>query len=125
MRLSCRPDFDLDVVAQAVQAIHQLALGEVGEAPDSLERIRQFPDRARDDAGDQLHLVQHGGVPNDFKPLPTVGRGVEEIRVWEQRGSYRVVYVARYREAVHMRQMCGQPSRRVQPRPPTFGLAPS
>lgn len=69
---------------------------------DSLERIRQFPDQARDDTGYQLHLVQRGGVPNDFKPLPTVGRGVEEIRVWEQRGSYRVVYVARYREAVYV-----------------------
>jgi phage-related protein len=88
---------------------------------DSLERIRQFPNRARDDAGYQLHLVQRGGVPSNFKPLPTVGRGVEEIRVWEQRGSYRVVYVARYRAAVYVLQMCGQPSRRVQPRPPTFG----
>lgn len=69
---------------------------------DSLERIRKFPDGARNDAGYQLSLVQLGRAPSDFKPLPSVGPGVEEIRVWEQSGSYRVIYVARHREAVYV-----------------------
>jgi phage-related protein len=34
--------------------------------------------------------------------MPGVGRGVEEIRVSEPSGAYRVIYVARYAEAVYV-----------------------
>jgi len=43
------------------------------------------------------------GLPaEDFKPMPSIGRGVEEIRVWEESGTYRVVYTARLTEAVYV-----------------------
>jgi phage-related protein len=43
------------------------------------------------------------GLPAvDFKPMPSIGRGVEEIRVWEESGTYRVVYTARLTEAVYV-----------------------
>ena len=38
--------------------------------------------------------------PDDFKSMPSIGRGVEEIRVWEDAGSYRVVYTARLKDVV-------------------------
>ena len=47
----------------------------------SLKALRAFPDAARQDAGFQLDLVQHGQQPDDFKPMPAVGVGVEELRV--------------------------------------------
>jgi phage-related protein len=48
---------------------------------DSLECLRDFPEDARHDAGYQLDKVQRGEQPDDFKPMPGVGKGVEEIRV--------------------------------------------
>jgi phage-related protein len=40
--------------------------------------------------------------PDDFKPMPLVGKGVEEIRVTDEGGAYRVIYVARRAEAVYV-----------------------
>lgn len=67
---------------------------------DSLERLRDFPVDARQDAGYQLDKVQRGLMPDDFKPMPTVGRGVEEIRIRDDAGTYRIIYTARLAEAV-------------------------
>lgn len=69
---------------------------------DSLTRLREFPDEARHDAGYQLDEVQRGQQPDDFKPMPSIGKGVEEIRVWDDSGTYRVVYTARLRDAVYV-----------------------
>jgi phage-related protein len=46
--------------------------------------------------------VQRGEQPDDFKPMPAVGKGVEEIRVTDESGVYRVIYVARRAEAVYV-----------------------
>jgi phage-related protein len=46
--------------------------------------------------------VQKGNKPDDFKPIPAIGKGVEEIRVWEESGTFRVIYVARLAEAVYV-----------------------
>ena len=67
---------------------------------DSLKTLRDFPDDARHDAGYQLDLVQRGEKPDDFKPMPSIGKGVEEIRIWDDSGTYRVIYTARLEEAV-------------------------
>jgi phage-related protein len=69
---------------------------------DSLKCLRDFPEAARHDAGYQLDKVQRGDQPDDFKPMPTVGKGVEEIRVSDPSGAYRVIYVARRAEAVYV-----------------------
>lgn len=69
---------------------------------DSLKRLREFPPEARQDAGHQLYKVQRGEPPDDFKPLSAVGQGVEEIRVRDETGTYRVVYTARRAEAVYV-----------------------
>lgn len=62
---------------------------------DSLKRLRAFPDDARQDAGYQLDKVQRGEQPDDFKPMPSIGEGVEEIRVRDEAGVFRVIYTAR------------------------------
>jgi len=67
---------------------------------DSLKRLREFPDYARQDAGYQLDKVQRGEQPDDFKPMPSIGRGVEEIRVWDDSGTFRVIYSARVKAMV-------------------------
>ena len=69
---------------------------------NSLKSLRDFPDDARHDAGYQLDKVQRGGQPDDFKAMPGIGKGVEEIQVSEPSGAYRVVFVARRVEAVYV-----------------------
>ena len=69
---------------------------------DSLKSLRDFPVGARHDAGYQLDKVQRGAQPDDFKPMPVVGKGVEEIRVSSSSGAYRVIYLARQAEAVYV-----------------------
>ena len=69
---------------------------------DSLKCLRDFPEGARHDAGYQLDKVQRGRQPDDFKPMPVIGNGVEEIRVSNSSGAYRVIYLARQPEAVYV-----------------------
>ncbi|MEK7753761.1 MAG: type II toxin-antitoxin system RelE/ParE family toxin [Acidobacteriota bacterium] len=68
---------------------------------DSLERVRSFSKTVRQQVGYELELVQHGLEPSDWKPMPTVGPGVCEIRI-HGGGEYRVVYVAKFRHAVYV-----------------------
>jgi phage-related protein len=67
---------------------------------NALKCLREFPEDARQDAGYQLDKVQRGGQPDDFKPMPSIGKGVEEIRIWDDTGTYRVVYTARLKNEV-------------------------
>ncbi len=69
---------------------------------DSLKSLRDFPEDARHDAGYQLDKVQRGEQPDDFKPMAAIGKGVEEIRVTDDGGAYRVIYLARRADAVYV-----------------------
>ncbi|HAT1802592.1 TPA: type II toxin-antitoxin system RelE/ParE family toxin [Legionella pneumophila] len=69
---------------------------------DSLTRLREFDADAKQDAGYQLDKVQRGEQPDDFKPMPSIGKGVEEIRIWDESGTYRVIYTARLADAVYV-----------------------
>jgi phage-related protein len=62
----------------------------------SLDDLRRFPDLAKREAGFQLDQVQHGLDPDDWKPMKTVGAGVREIRIREETGAFRVLYVAKF-----------------------------
>ena len=61
---------------------------------DSLAQLRDFPEEARSEAGFQLREVQKGNDPADWKPLKTVGPGVREIRIRDDAGAFRVIYLA-------------------------------
>lgn len=66
----------------------------------SLEDLRTFPLSARREAGYQLDQVQHGQQPDDWKPMPGIGQGVIEIRIRDAAGAFRVIYVAKFANAV-------------------------
>ena len=68
---------------------------------DSREAIRGFPDEARQITGFQLWRVQRGLEPNDWKPMPDVGLGVQEIRI-HTGAEHRVFYLAKFTEAVYV-----------------------
>ena len=67
----------------------------------SLDDVRTFPADARRAAGYQLGRVQQGLMPDDWKPMSTVGAGVYEIRV-HTKLEHRVFYVAKYEEAIYV-----------------------
>lgn len=67
---------------------------------DALDALRSFPVSARREAGFQLGSVQRGRDPDDWKPMNTIGQGVREIRIRDDGGAFRVLYVAKFEEAV-------------------------
>ena len=49
-----------------------------------------------------MEKVQDGESPDDFKPMPSIGKGVEEIRIWDDSGTFRVIFTARLKDAVYV-----------------------
>ena len=74
--------------------------------------IRAFPEEARSTAGFQLRRIQQGLDPNDWKPMPTVGPGVREVRI-HVGGEHRVFYVATFSEAVYVLHAFQKKTRRT------------
>ncbi|MEJ2420070.1 MAG: type II toxin-antitoxin system RelE/ParE family toxin [Exilibacterium sp.] len=68
----------------------------------SLDDLRAFPVSARREAGYQLDQVQKGDAPDDWKPMPTIGSGVQEIRVRDSAGAFRIIYVAKFTDIVYV-----------------------
>ena len=66
----------------------------------SLKDLRGFPEAARNEVGYELQEVQKGNEPTDWKPMSSIGVGVKEIRVKDEQGIFRVVYVVKYLERV-------------------------
>ena len=58
---------------------------------DSKKSLRAFPDGAQKLLGDELQLIQFGGMPKDAKPFTGVGSGVVEIALRYASDAYRVV----------------------------------
>lgn len=73
-------------------------LAWVGRA---LDAVKGFPGEARREAGHQLHLIQLGSMPDDWRPMRAVGPGVAEIRLHGDT-EHRVFYIASFPEAVYV-----------------------
>ncbi|MBI4735965.1 MAG: type II toxin-antitoxin system RelE/ParE family toxin [candidate division NC10 bacterium] len=63
--------------------------------------LRAFPPDARRVAGFQLRRLQQGLEPNDWKPIPSVGPGVQEIRIHTGL-AHRIFYLAKFAEGVYV-----------------------
>ena len=68
----------------------------------SLDNLRAFPVMARREAGYQIDRVQNGQEPDDWKPMSSIGAGVQEIRIRDAAGAFRVVYVAKFTDAIYV-----------------------
>ena len=58
---------------------------------DSKKNLREFPEGAQKLLGDELQLIQFGGMPRDAKPFKSIGSGVLEIALRYSSDAYRVV----------------------------------
>lgn len=61
-----------------------------------------FTPAARREAGHQLSQVQFGSEPDHWKPFNDVGAGTKEIIIDLDDGWFRVIYVAKFPEAVYV-----------------------
>jgi phage-related protein len=57
---------------------------------------------ARRQAGFQLFQVQEGQDPDDWKPINEIGPGVREIRIRDKDGAFRIMYVAKFEDAIYV-----------------------
>jgi phage-related protein len=76
--------------------------------------IRELPEAARRQLGYDLREVQLGGLPEDWKPMATVGPGVIEIRV-RVGGAFRLMYIAKFAEAVYVLHVFQKKSQKTSP----------
>ena len=80
----------------------------------SLEDLLGFPDGIVKEAGYQLGKVQNGAEPSDWKPMHTVDPGAMEIRVKDESGKYRIIYVAKLEDAIHVLHCFPKKTRRTR-----------
>ncbi|MEO6912338.1 MAG: type II toxin-antitoxin system RelE/ParE family toxin [Edaphobacter sp.] len=69
---------------------------------DSLRALRTFPQPVRREAGFQLDLIQRGFDPEDWKVMRAIGQGVREIRIRDEHGAFRVIYVTKFEDAIYV-----------------------
>ncbi len=67
----------------------------------TLKEIRQFPETVRREIGYQLDNVQRGHNPQHWKPMPSVGQGVREVKI-HHKSQYRVIYIASFKDSVYV-----------------------
>jgi phage-related protein len=86
---------------------------EVRFLASSKRDLSEFPDAARLRAGHELFMVQVGREPDDWKPMPSVGRGACEIRVRDRAGQFRVIYLATLGTAIYVLHAFQKKSRKT------------
>lgn len=89
----------------------------------SLDDLRAFPVSARKEAGTDLRLAQQGVEPRDWRPMPSVGAGVREIRNSTSDGIFRVFYVVESATDVYVLHAFQKKTQRTTPKDMAKGKA--
>ena len=82
---------------------------------DSREVLQSFPEGVQQNLGFQLWQLQLGEPPTDYRPLPSVGTGVFELRDQDERAWYRVAYLSRIDDVIYVLH-CFEKKSREMPR---------
>ena len=69
---------------------------------NSKKNIWDFPKGAQKLLGDELQLIQFGGMPKDAKPFKGVGSGVLEIALRYASDAYRVVVAVQVGKRIYV-----------------------
>jgi phage-related protein len=80
---------------------------EAGEAEvvwegDCLEVVRTFPKPTREDLGADIRRLQVGVKPLSSRPMSSIGKRVYELRQMDDKGWYRVIYLGKVGNRLHM-----------------------
>jgi phage-related protein len=84
---------------------------------NSKENIREFPKGAQKLLGDELQLIQFGGMPKDAKPFKGIGSGVLEIALRYATNAYRVVLVVQMGRRIYIMHAFQKKSKRGKETP--------
>ncbi|MGF6295960.1 type II toxin-antitoxin system RelE/ParE family toxin [Paraburkholderia youngii] len=82
----------------------------------SYRDLLAFPTEARRLAGFQLHKIQSGLDPDDWKPFESIGAGTREIRIRDEDGIFRVMYVTKYAKALYVLHCFQKKTQKLGPR---------
>jgi phage-related protein len=82
---------------------------------DSREVLSAFPEGVKQNLGFELWQLQQGARPKDYRPLPSIGTGVFELRDQDERAWYRVVYLSRIENVIYVLH-CFEKKGREMPR---------
>jgi phage-related protein len=82
---------------------------------DSREVLKAFPGEVTQNLGFELWQLQQGERPRDYRPLPSVGPGVLELRDQDERAWYRVIYLSRIEDVIYVLH-CFEKKSREMPR---------
>jgi len=82
---------------------------------DSRHVLSDFPESVKQNLGFQLWQLQQGERPSDSRPLPSIGRGVFELRDQDERAWYRVIYLSRINDVIYVLH-CFEKKSREMPR---------
>jgi phage-related protein len=75
-----------------------------------------FPETVKHNFGFYLWQLQQGESPTNYRPLPSVGAGVYELRDQDERAWYRVVYLSRINNVIHVLHCFEKKSRQMPKR---------
>ena len=79
----------------------------------SLKYLFSFPEEVKREAGYQLHRVQNGLDPENWKPFQAVGVGTREIRISEDGNTFRVMYVTKFSDKIYVLHSFHKKSRKT------------
>jgi phage-related protein len=66
------------------------------------KNLKDFPEGAQKLLGDELQLIQFGGMPKDAKPFKGVGSGVLELALRYASDAYRVVVAVQLGKRIYV-----------------------
>lgn len=69
---------------------------------NSKRNIRGFPEEAQKLIGDELQLIQFGGMPKDAKPFKGLGSGVLEIAIRYDTDAYRTLVAVQLGKKIYV-----------------------
>lgn len=69
---------------------------------DSRKNILEFPEEVRKLIGDELQLIQFGGMPKGAKPFRGVGSGIIEIALKYDKEAYRCVQAVQLGKKIYV-----------------------
>ena len=69
---------------------------------NSRKNIQAFPEEAQKLIGDEIQLIQFGGMPKDAKPFKGAGSGVFEIALRHDTNAYRAVLAVQLGEKIYV-----------------------
>jgi phage-related protein len=80
---------------------------------DSLDVISGFPEEVKGNLGFQLRALQLRRLPANYRPMPSIGQGVYELRDQDERAWYRVIYLKEIKGVIHVLHCFEKQSRKT------------